>query len=69
MTREEAKQRLDDGGRRAIVKYRNKRGNMRFGRIVEVMTKWAVVESGDEKDAPVERRRIKIADLHPFHSE
>lgn len=69
MTREEAKQRLEDGGRRAVIKYRNRRGLMRYGRLVEVMTTWAVVESGDEKDAPVERRRIRIADLYPFHKD
>lgn len=69
MTREEAKQRLEDGGRRAVIKYRNKRGHLRFGRLVEVSNVWCVIESGDEKDGPVERRKIKIADLAPFYRD
>lgn len=69
MTREDAKQRLEDGGRRAIVKYRNKKGYLRFGRLVDVKNVWATLESGDEKDGPIERRRIKVADLMPFYKD
>lgn len=69
MNRDEAIARLNgDSPHMRLVKYKNKRGLTRYGRIVEVMTKWAVVESGDE-DTGTERKRIKIADLDPYHKE
>lgn len=71
MTREEALRRLEDGGPAIVVKYRNKKGLTRYGRIVEVLNKWAVVESGDYHDeyVPPVRKRIKIAELEPFHKD
>lgn len=69
MTREQAVERLNSGSAHLrVVKYRNKKGLTRYGRLVEVMSKWAVVESGDD-DTGTERKRVRISDLDPFHKE
>ena len=69
MTRDEALARLNsDAPHMRVVKYQNKKGLTRYGRLVEVMTKWAVIESGDD-DTGIEKKRVKIADLRPFHKD
>lgn len=69
MTREQALERLNsDAAHLRVVKYKNKKGLTRYGRLVEVLSKWAVVESGDD-DTGTERKRVKIVDLYPFHKD
>ena len=69
MTREEAIERLNgDAPHMRIVKYQSRKGLTRYGRLVEVLSKWAVIESGDD-DTGTSRKRVKIADLRPFHKD
>lgn len=69
MTRDEAVARLNsDSPHLRVVRYKSKKGLTRYGRIVEVMTKWAVVESGND-DTGIETKRVKIADIEPFHKD
>ena len=58
----------DDLPARRIVKFKDRRGVWRYARLVDVMTKWATVESGDD-DYGYTKRRVKIADLAPYHKD
>lgn len=69
MTRDEALERMGSSlPASRLVKFKDRRGVWRYARLTEVLTKWAVVESGDD-EIGISSRRVKIADLAPYHKD